>query len=79
MNKIILFYMNYFALIFSAIGLITTVCAYKDYDWFMENHRAVLLSKIIGGRENARWFYIVLGLLFIIIGLLGTFNIINFN
>jgi len=71
--------MDYFALIFSGIGLFTIICAYKDYNWFMQHRKAVLLAKIIGGRQNARWFYIILGILFIIVGFLGTFHIIEFH
>jgi hypothetical protein len=43
-------------------GVFCAFCAFKDYDWFMNNRKAWLIVKIFG-RRIARAFYIVLGLL----------------
>jgi hypothetical protein len=42
-------------------GVFCAFCAFKDYDWFMNNRKAWLLVKIFG-RRIVRAFYIVLGL-----------------
>ena len=43
-----------------AAGLFCLICAWKDYDWFMENRRARLFVSLFG-RKGARYVYIVLG------------------
>ena len=48
------------ALLVLAGGLFSTVCAAKDYDWFMESRKAKRLTGIIG-RQAARIFYMFLG------------------
>lgn len=45
----------------------------------MNHRKARFLSKIVGERSNARMLYMVLGSVFIIIGLLTTFNQINLS
>ena len=45
------------------IGGFSFFCAYKDYDWFMNNSRAALLVMILG-RGGARIFYMLLGVVF---------------
>ncbi len=42
-------------------GVFSIVCAVKDYDWFMENHKAWLFVKLFG-RNGARIVYALLGL-----------------
>lgn len=41
-------------------GIFSIVCAWKDYDWFMEHKKAKFMARILG-RKGARIFYIVLG------------------
>lgn len=41
-------------------GLFSIFCAWRDYDWFMDNPRARLFVKLLG-RGGARVFYIALG------------------
>ena len=53
-------------------GIFSIFCAYKDYDWFMENHKAWLIVKIFG-RKGARIFYIGLGIFVIICALVMLF------
>ncbi|MBR1723476.1 MAG: immunity 17 family protein [Ruminococcus sp.] len=43
-------------------------CAYKDYDWFMENRKARLFVGLFG-RDGARKFYMGLG---VVLGVLGV-------
>lgn len=53
--------------LFVAIGLFCFFCAYKDYDWFMNNRKAKVLVKIFG-RKGARIFYCLLGALIFSVG-----------
>ena len=50
-------------------GVFTVFCAYKDFDWFMDNYKASPLVKLLG-RNGARIFYMVIGVLFIVGGFL---------
>ena len=45
------------------IGGFTFFCAFKDYDWFMNNRRAALFVMIFG-RNITRFFYMTLGVVF---------------
>ena len=59
------------------IGGFAFFCAYRDFDWFMNNRRAALLVMILG-RGGARIFYMLLGLVIIggglFIGAAGLFG-----
>ena len=44
-----------------ACGLFSIICAYKDFDWFMNHRKARFMVNVIG-RKGARIFYGVLGL-----------------
>jgi small neutral amino acid transporter SnatA (MarC family) len=48
-------------------GIFTIVGAAADWDWFMNNHRARLFVSLFG-RDGARVFYVILGLLIIVLG-----------
>ena len=50
-------------------GVFCIWCAYKDYDWFMNNYKARPLVKLLG-RNGARVFYIIIGIVFVIGGIL---------
>ncbi len=50
-------------------GLFAMFCAYKDFDWFMENHKARFFVNIFG-RDGARVFYGILGLLLVLLGVM---------
>lgn len=41
-------------------GLFSIICAYKEYDWFMNHRKARFMCKVLG-RNGARIFYMVLG------------------
>ena len=59
-----------FAYLFAILcGVFSIFCAVRDYDWFMENHRAWLFVKLLG-RNGARVVYILLGLFLIAFGLI---------
>ena len=47
-------------------------CAAKDYDFFMNSNKAWLFVKIFG-RNGARIFYIILGLVIICFGVWAGF------
>ncbi len=50
-------------LLLISVGLFSAGCAAADFDWFMNNRRAALVTAIFG-RQGARGFYILLGLAF---------------
>ncbi|OGK10654.1 MAG: hypothetical protein A2W80_01830 [Candidatus Riflebacteria bacterium GWC2_50_8] len=54
-------------LMFVVLGLFTMVCAFKDYDFFMNNHKARFFVDLLG-RDGTRALYFVLGLFILIIG-----------
>ncbi|MBR0528311.1 MAG: immunity 17 family protein [Ruminococcus sp.] len=61
---------NVFAFLMSfAVGFFAIFCAYKDYDWFMNSHKARIFVKLFG-RNGARIFYMGLGVFIVVIGLL---------
>lgn len=56
-------------LLFAAAGIFSICGAVFDWDWFMNNRRARFFVSIFG-RNGARLFYIVLGMLLIVFGIL---------
>jgi len=46
-------------------GVFTIWCAYKDYDWFMNNHKAWFFVKMFG-RNGARIYYMGLGVFIVL-------------
>ncbi|MDD3149170.1 MAG: immunity 17 family protein [Candidatus Riflebacteria bacterium] len=48
-------------------GVFTIFCAASDFDWFMNNHKARFFVNILG-RNGARVFYGILGLIMILLG-----------
>ena len=48
-------------------GVFTIFCAAMNYNWFMNHYKADLFVKIFG-RNGARLFYIVLGIVLIFLG-----------
>ena len=50
-------------------GMVCLCAAYYDWDWFFDNMRARPFVKIFG-REGARTFYAILGIIIMILGLL---------
>ncbi|MBN2694820.1 immunity 17 family protein [bacterium] len=52
-------------------GVFTITCAMADFDWFMNNSRAKLFVTIFG-RNGARIFYIILGIILVFLGLFYT-------
>ena len=48
-------------------GFITIFCAFMDYDWFMKHRKADFFVALFG-RDGARVFYIVLGIVVIFLG-----------
>ena len=57
-------------------GLYTLAGAIGNRDWFMESRKASRWVKLIG-RNNARVFYIILGIFLIILGLFFALEIIQ--
>jgi hypothetical protein len=51
-------------------GVLCAFCAYKDYNWFMNNYKSRMAVWLFG-RSGARIFYIALGAALIFAGLLG--------
>ena len=57
-----------FVLLMLAGGVFCIFCAVKDYDFFMESSKAWLFVKLFG-RNGARVFYIILGIVILVAGL----------
>ena len=51
------------------VGVFCIFCAYKDYDWFMDNYKARPFVSLFG-RDGARKFYIGLGVVITVLGAL---------
>jgi len=49
-------------------GIFSIVCAVFDFNWFINNHRAQVFLKLFK-RNGARVFYIVLGIVLCILGI----------
>jgi Immunity protein 17 len=56
-------------------GLFSLMGAVRDWEWFMTNYKAAVLVRILG-RNRARLFYALLGLILIALGLAGAFGVI---
>ncbi len=52
-------------LLLATIGTFSVLGAWKNWDWFMNNRRARLVISLFG-RTGARWFYALIGLLFLV-------------
>ena len=59
--------MNY-GIFFVLVGLFSIICAIKNWDFFMNNRKAYIWVKFFG-RNGARVFYVILGLIIALIGL----------
>lgn len=46
-----------------------------DYDWFVNNERAEDVLELLG-REGTRTFYVVVGIVLMLIGLLYVFKLV---
>ena len=64
------------ALLLVLCGLFAIAAGVLDWDWFM-NHRKAMVFVSLLGRNGARVFYCLLGLIIAVIGLLVTFGIIS--
>ena len=49
-------------------GIFSIVCAVFDFNWFINNHRAKVFVKLFK-RNGARVFYIILGIVLCILGI----------
>lgn len=63
----------FMTLIVILIGGFSIFCAYKDYDWFMNNSKARFWVKVLG-RDGARKFYMGLGAFIIAVGVVLCFT-----
>ena len=68
--------MNLTSIILVFAGLYAVIGAIGNWDWFMENRKAIRWVKLIG-RDKARVFYILLGTVLIVIGTLFSVGIIG--
>ena len=57
-------------IVFMFAGLFIAFCAAMNFDWFMESTKARFFAKLFG-RNGARVFYIVLGVIFIIAAIIA--------
>ena len=68
--------MNPMGLLLVACGLFSAAGAVMDWDWFM-NHRKARFMTSIFGRNGARAFYVILGLVLVVLGTLITAGILQ--
>ena len=59
---------NIQVLLFLVAGLFSIAGAVFNWDWFMNNYRARFFVNIFG-RDGARVFYVILGLVIIVLGI----------
>lgn len=57
-------------------GLFSIVCAAANWDFFINNRKAKLFVAILG-RNGARVFYVILGILITVLGVLMTMGVIR--
>jgi small neutral amino acid transporter SnatA (MarC family) len=57
-------------------GLFAIVCAVCDWEWFMNSRKARVFVNWLG-RNGARAFYCILGLVIAFLGVLITFGIVG--
>ncbi|MBL8797815.1 MAG: immunity 17 family protein [Planctomycetia bacterium] len=67
--------MNWYGLLFVAIGLFSATAAACDWEWFMTHYKARFFVSIFG-RTGARIFYVLIGLGFVVLGVLFMLGII---
>lgn len=66
--------LGYIIIIF--VGLFSMAGGIFDWNWFMENRRARLFVRLFK-RTGARIFYILLGLVFVVVGVLAMTGTID--
>jgi hypothetical protein len=71
--------MNWAALIFVVVGLFSLAGALFDWNWFMTHRRARFFTQVLGGRDNARIFYVLFGTALLIFGILVLLGVVNLN
>ncbi len=67
-----------FGIIIMVIGIVSTIAAIEDWDWFMDSRKAKGLSNLIG-RNGARVFYGIFGVVLLLIGMAGLFSFISWD
>lgn len=66
----------FYGILFIFGGIFSILGAVKDWDFFMNNHKAQLWVKLFG-RKGARIFYAILGAIICIIGVGISFGTLN--
>lgn len=62
--------------IFIISGLFIFICAWKDWDWFMNNKKAKFFNTVVG-RGKMRYFYFILSIGMVVAGALITMGILK--
>jgi hypothetical protein len=57
-------------------GIFTFAGAFFNWDWFMGSGKAQSLAKLLGNEDRVQIFYEILGIIFIILGILVIFGIV---
>lgn len=70
--------MNPLGLLFIAAGAFSMLGAICNWDWFMNARKARFVVKILT-RNGARIFYGAFGLAIAVLGVLGTFGVIDMS
>jgi hypothetical protein len=53
--------------IFLMVGAFVAFCSIKDFDWFMNNRKARIITKFLT-RRGARYFYTIIGVIIFVLG-----------
>ena len=67
-----------YTLVMIAIGLFCIICSVKEVPWFFNNRKAGFLVKLFG-MTFAKIFYIIIGVLFIIAGIIVAAGVITIS
>jgi hypothetical protein len=64
--------MTFYGIVFIGGGIFFWYFSFKDADWFIDTRKArPLIAKI--GRKPVRMFYMVLGVMLVLVGILALF------
>lgn len=70
--------MNLYGLLFVAIGVFALCGSGFDWEWFMNGRKARFFVRIFG-RNGARVFYGILGVGFVIAGVLAMLGVVELD
>lgn len=64
--------------IFLFAGAFVTFCSVKDFNWFMNNRKAKIITKLLT-RRGARYFYATIGVMMFVFGAMNVMGIVSMS